>query len=925
MVSLPTLGGLANPNNTIDVCVEGQNFGMAPSRNVLVLKLPQTVDPDEPEKSVAEINFRSVAIHSYPVPTEDSDVVFGLKFLLPVGAGKDVVATVQFSSSLPGSAAWTSPSVPFMMYEQPILVNVTLSEKPETKGGVMITAFGRSFGPRSVTEGGAMELRFGSNLQCKEGSYKWASDSQFSCEVPPGVGKGLPVSVVAGGQSSTDQLIFSYEPPEVASIKPSYAVLGSKWEWVTITGNNFGPVTDKDKVCAMIDGSGCACYQVVMVVPHTSFACLLNPLDLPDISQNVKVRARVTEPTHGLQYQQISESFAELELVYPAFETMVLQPEQTHPTSGGSKIRIANISTTNAKSLGAKIQQKLQPDISIWVGTFKSNETVVHGDYIVSTVPPGCGSELNIGLSIGRGKHGQTAFTFSYDQPRISSVTAAKSTDAIMLTIQGQNFGVGVPGCSEPSVVVGKYDCIVVNTSKAVGSELITCQLNRRYAGQNLSVVVTVGQQSSQARSSEATPDSNVFTFPSPVLLNVTPTQVDLYSSTRISLVGEGFGSNQSEVRVVVQSLWDESEIACSNLILEETLVTCDLKVDSVESQLSVILNAAGQASKPVVIQATFSSVPKRDLMFPSIFAGSGVFVILLILLAVHKFKNTKPMKRASVKLVFVSLFGSIIFISSSFVNDQCQVQLLGEVIGFDLLFGSITAKNYRIFRVFRNANLQIIKITDTKLLKRIAVLILVDLCLLSPVLSSWKCGAGFTDLALVLMIAVFILKLAVLGLGLFVAIKTRNIVAPEYSETQELGLCIYSFCVFVMILLPAYIYLSSLRQIVPALVLRSVATTFLGTSTGVTLMVNKFRRIRQIKLFGEERGATKFGALATQPTPKSKASDQYKQPPSTLAAHADRFTVGDTASDESRDSESIALRNFSTGPSGQQFTVEDA
>ncbi len=64
--------------------------------------------------------------------------------------------------------------------------------------------------------------------------------TQIICTSPPGQGVGVIVDVVVGGQNCSDQTgIYSYDPPSLTSLTPTFGNTQGGTS-LQLTGNNFG-------------------------------------------------------------------------------------------------------------------------------------------------------------------------------------------------------------------------------------------------------------------------------------------------------------------------------------------------------------------------------------------------------------------------------------------------------------------------------------------------------------------------------------------------------------------------------------------------------------------------------------------------------------------------------------------------------------
>jgi hypothetical protein len=126
-------------------------------------------------------------------------------------------------------------------YSLPTLVsavpNGSAISLPTTGGGPQITVTGSDFGTESNPPG--YLIRVGQMLCSKT---FWDSPTQLRCEVPPGVGKDLPISVVAPGGAAvtlTGNPLYKYEAPVISALSSPSGPAGGGVN-LTVFGKNFG-------------------------------------------------------------------------------------------------------------------------------------------------------------------------------------------------------------------------------------------------------------------------------------------------------------------------------------------------------------------------------------------------------------------------------------------------------------------------------------------------------------------------------------------------------------------------------------------------------------------------------------------------------------------------------------------------------------
>lgn len=360
-------------------------------------------------------------------------------------------------------------------YNAPTIFSVSPVSGP-TQGGIAITLSGANFGQSPlVTIGGSVA------------PIVTGTDGQLTVTLPAGQGLNREVRVTSNGIISAP-VFFSYNAPSLTSI---FATNGptSGGTPITINGSNFGtsPVVTFDGVLvpSVADAT----------VPHNKLSITSPP--------GVGTGRKIAVITGG----QISNS---LSFSYDG-PILTGSSSATGPTSGGTSITLtgSNFGLSSTVSIGGA-------NAPLLAGS-------VEGSLIVA-LPAGQGAG-NV-LRITNSERQSYSSFFSYNPPSITSIspTSAPSSGNVPITIVGQNFGIS------PSVTLGGTSIVVVSSTHTE----IVCTLPQSFAGgTNLPVVVTAGNQSSNARS---------FSYILPSLTDLTDTDTDgLNDATERQLSMYGF------------------------------------------------------------------------------------------------------------------------------------------------------------------------------------------------------------------------------------------------------------------------------------------------------------------------------------------------------------------------------------------------
>lgn len=238
--------------------------------------------------------------------------------------------------------------------------------------------------------------------------------------------------------------------------------------------------------------------------------------------------------------------------------------------------------------------------------------------------------------------------------------------------------------------------------------------------------------------------------------------------------------------------------------------------------------NATGLTYNSSLFAFKDGSAPPSSYIVPSNFTfstvegaiiGSIAGVLLLITLYcvwwVFKHKQSPPIKRLSPLFLLVILGGVICLLVGSIIGlvavtgGTCFFKILLTFLGLGLIFGSLIAKSYRIYKIFLVIRVRRRSYSNKELLAFVGIVasIQVSLILLLVIIEGWPSptleysavdplysftacypfGASASTVIFFILIAVnitFIVVAAVL------ALLTRN-VRSEYNESRNIGLCI--------------------------------------------------------------------------------------------------------------------------------------
>lgn len=495
--------------------------------------------------TVGGVNFTNVA-HSIPNTQ--------ITATCPIGSGVNlpVVVRVGSQNSAPFLASYAAPAV-----------SGILPGNGSTAGGYTAFVTGSNFGllSGSVMIGGSTAA-----------VVSW-SNTSIVVTIPPGVGKDLPVRVIAQNLQSAANVLFDYDPPEICPIASPVAA----GETLTITGANFGvsgaivtingnPATNvvhsvahEELTVTVPQGYGLNRPLVVTVGLQASSAILVNyeaPVITSIAPQSGSTAGGATITVVGKNFylnggsltigsepaQIISHSPTELVALTPA--GVGSQPV-AFSISGQTSTEpiVYNYGTPTITSVtpsGAAAGATISIDGENFGAT--ASEVRINGvlcavtawDHtsVSVTVPMGVGANVPLTIRNTSGPAVGTS-TFSYPAPMIDTVTPSPIGGGQTLTINGSNFG-----ASGAIVYINGVTCTDVVHVIANTRITATCPIG---SGIGVPVVVSAGSQNSAPK---------ITSYAAPSVMGIVPAHGPTSGAFPAIVGGSNFGSTQGSVLI---------------------------------------------------------------------------------------------------------------------------------------------------------------------------------------------------------------------------------------------------------------------------------------------------------------------------------------------------------------------------------------
>lgn len=393
-------------------------------------------------------------------------------------------------------------------------------------GGTMVTIVGNNFGATnnnpSVTIGGR---------PCQ--SVVWLSDTKLQCVSPPGIGIG-DVRVFVLDLSSPENFgtIFEFDAPQITKLVPDHGPSTGGFT-LTVQGLNFGTVDSHPQI--KVGGHNCKSTgwksneEVYCVVPQGT-----------GLAKQVQVEV-LGQPS--------KPQGAKAVFSYDGPMVTGLDPANG-PTIGGTHVTILgeNFGYEADKSIGAKLDNIPCSSVS-WLSMSSA----------LCIAPPGTGAEKQIqveldglkspacpGTAEGKVDDAKCGALFRYDKPLIADVKPdhGPTSGGYFIRVSGDNYGT-TP--SSLKLLVGKAACEKTNwISNTVADCLVPPGVGITH------VVAEADHQASDPRGTGDLAQGDLFTYDAPLLLRVLPSTGDPGGGQLVTLQGRNFGTEKSEVQVLV-------------------------------------------------------------------------------------------------------------------------------------------------------------------------------------------------------------------------------------------------------------------------------------------------------------------------------------------------------------------------------------
>ena len=190
---------------------------------------------------------------------------------------------------------------------------------------------------------------------------------------------------------------------------------------------------------------------------------------------------------------------------------------------------------------------------------------------------------------------------------------------------------------------------------------------------------------------------------------------------------------------------------------------------------------------------------------------AATIFILIFFSALNHSSPSFLTLLNTGVLLYAGALLTFLLPVDSAALSTPvCIARLWLQGFGFALLFGSLFSKTHRVYRIFNNRRFVKAKFTNLYVLMLIAIVLLVEACVLAILTATLPCNAvsrldptgtfvfllcsnsSLEDPVVILAI----MHVGLLAWGSFLAYRTRHVLSG-FNESLWIGLSIYNVLIF--------------------------------------------------------------------------------------------------------------------------------
>ena len=282
---------------------------------------------------------------------------------------------------------------------------------------------------------------------------------------------------------------------------------------------------------------------------------------------------------------------------------------------------------------------------------------------------------------------------------------------------------------------------------------------------------------------------------------------------------------------------------------------------------------------------------------------GVAVLFFIVILALLLMLRKAPAIRRGQPKFLHLMLTGAIVVVLPIFLLPgkpselNCFAPIVLTVLGFTMLFGCLLLKSYRVYRVFANPSLRDVKLNDKAMMRRLGVLLLIDIVILLvwalvalpvPVLQNKDVpGIGlvpiracsFDETSGGFTFGIYIYKTILTLIMCYMGFKTRK-VSADYSEAKYIFMSSHELLLGALIVLPLMNTIARDAPVVKyivqsiGLLFVSIVCISLVLGTKVRLAIMKTTAVELATAEHERTARSASGSVMSKHTNGSKTSN---------------------------------------------------
>eukprot|EP01122_Echinamoeba_exundans_P011377 TRINITY_DN4505_c0_g1_i1.p1 TRINITY_DN4505_c0_g1~~TRINITY_DN4505_c0_g1_i1.p1 ORF type:complete len:803 (+),score=109.75 TRINITY_DN4505_c0_g1_i1:133-2541(+) len=254
-----------------------------------------------------------------------------------------------------------------------------------------------------------------------------------------------------------------------------------------------------------------------------------------------------------------------------------------------------------------------------------------------------------------------------------------------------------------------------------------------------------------------------------------------------------------------------------------------------------------------------------------------GIFISLLLFIPLIMYWNHPIIVAAAPTFLSSILVGTVLLYLSNYASllnlktvASCHIGPWLLSLGFIITFGSLFAKSWRVWRLYHNKSMSIIKISDLQVMSILGIFIGIMVILLiilsaagaprpvyvsldphRPYRDYYICGPGNETAFNVFLALILGYGLAIIIVGVVVSFKVRQVPIAIFDESKSINFVVYNVSFFSVLL--ASLRLSKVGSREALFVVQSVGIIVCVIVTVLSIFVSRFAKIWSQKKKAEQ------------------------------------------------------------------------